>query len=377
MQISEGMGDSPAHASFPTRSRADNAGSAGGRSTFGRLPAERANRSKQFPQLRGAAKRRARPQSERAATQQDFAAFRAARLRGSRPRPKPPATQAVAARWQQDRKQARFMGQPSSQAAAAQEHMLRALGASHAGSDLLDGSASGDDRGAAAAASRRSALCAQRLTARERRWREHEERLNVLADVDGSDDDASPSLALHLRGGGRSRNGGDGGAPTAQQRAQRLLEGGDPLDIAKALAGLLTNINEMYGGRGAAADRHRVRLRTASHTARRLIVRMKARGACDHCGQCGDDCMYWSQDCDCDCPRCIEWRGGGSSDSDDSGSSGDGACTVCTHCGHDATEDAARGDNGDCVRSLEACGLCVDCRAAYGLGDARPKRQRR
>jgi hypothetical protein len=31
MQISESMGDSPAHASFPTRSRADNAGSAGGR----------------------------------------------------------------------------------------------------------------------------------------------------------------------------------------------------------------------------------------------------------------------------------------------------------------------------------------------------------
>ena len=114
MQISEVMGGSPTSTSFTTRSSADDAGFAVIRSTFARLPAKRASRFKQFPQAFGAGKRRARSQSERAATARKFAALRAARLHGDLPRPQPPANQADAARWQQNRKQSRFMGQPSS-----------------------------------------------------------------------------------------------------------------------------------------------------------------------------------------------------------------------------------------------------------------------
>jgi hypothetical protein len=134
----------------------------------------------------------------------------------------------------------------------------------------------------------------------------------------------------------------------------------------------------------------------AISTAVRLVGRLLDEGACRICGECGPrTCVAGGRGGMCDCQICFDMgsdsESGSASGSDGGGDSGDDsgggsgsesevdlcACTVCTHCGHDATEDAARGDDGDCVRSLEACGLCVDCRAAYGLGDARPKRQRR
>jgi hypothetical protein len=111
-----------------------------------------------------------------------------------------------------------------------------------------------------------------------------------------------------------------------------MLEHGAPLEIAHALVGHLKAVYAMYEGRGAAADRHRVRLRTASHFARRLIVRMRATGACEQCSRCGPDCVQRGQGCSCDCTRCCELCG-------DSGEGSDGSD------GSDASSDA-EGDGG-------------------------------
>jgi hypothetical protein len=237
MRISEDMGDSPAHAPCTTRSRADDAGSAGGRSTFGRLPAKRADRMKQIPQLRGAAKRRARPQSERAATQQEFAALRAARLRGSHPRPQLPATLADAARWHQPRKQARCNGQPAPPPATTRARMLRAFHASQTDSDLSDGLASSDGLGASAAASRLAAPCEQQK--------------------------ALPDLALRLRDGGISDR-------LLLGRTVEIMRDGCSGELLELLDSALVEIIRQYAGKGAAADAHRGRLRGVHSVMKRL-----------------------------------------------------------------------------------------------------------